>query len=188
MRNTYFLILFGFAAAVGICAAAGFYPVAAVGFSVITRHGWREAERAAEKFYNTQNLKLGIESVDFSRSENAALRRGMERESLTALIESELMRQAGEKEIPDFDSRVQGRVDSATRGKNTLERAATLSYGLNLDDFRRLILVPQARLEILTDDTAKKGTDFKEWFKNFRKTKKVRLFFTSFRWNGETVE
>ena len=186
--NRYIAILFGLMAVGGIAVAAGLYPVAMVGSSIITQNTWKKAEQAAEKFYNIQNLKLGIKSADFSQSESAALKRGIQRESLTALIESELMRQAGEKELPDFDSRVKERINSAIGGKNTLEQAAALSYGLNLKDFEHLILKPQARLEVLADHITNRGMNFIEWFGNFRQTQKVRLFFTSFRWNGEAVE
>lgn len=171
-----------------ITVSTGFYPVAWVEGTPILFHTWQKAQKGLIAFTQIQLQTAGSRLIDFSSLENAELFLDVKRGTLTFLIEDALLRREGGNLIKDFGRLAEERVDGAIGKKAELERAARLIYGLEFKDFRNLVLMPQARRDILQEKFSGEGGNFEEWFSEIKKSKSVRLFLVPFQWNGEHVE
>lgn len=170
------------------CMATGIYPVAFVNGSPILARAWKEAEAAAIQFMQATMVSSGKAPIDFSHPENARLLLQARKDALLALIENKLVTKEGDEVIEDFDMRAQERVDSAVRGSVNLKQGAELLYGLDFNKFRDLVLLPQARRDLLRETFEKKKQDFSRWFSALKANARVRLLFTPFLWDGERVK
>lgn len=172
----------------GVATASGFYPVALVDGAPIFFKTWRRAEQAAIRFLNVQGSARGVGPVDFYAAENADLLLGVKRDTLTFLIEDKILQQEGETVVEDFDAVSAQKVAAVFQESGSLEQGAQLLYGLSREDFNELVLMPQARRDVLSEAFAAKGRDFEQWFREVRRNKNVRLLFVSFVWSGEVVQ
>lgn len=178
--TTFFLALFI------IVVMTGFYPVAIVEGTPIFQRTWRKAEDAAKNFIKAEAVKSG-KAIDLSSSENADFLLEVKRGTLTFLIEDLILQKEGGKVIDGFERLNKERVDTALREGENLEQASRLVYGLDLKDFVSLVLLPQARRDVLQEALGEKAQDFNVWFLSVKKSKQVRLMFIPFRWDGEVV-
>lgn len=172
----------------GTSALYGFYPVALVNKKIITQRTFQKAESAAGAFTNTELQKTGMKPIDFSSSANVSLRRDLARGVLTFLVEDYLVEKGGKELIQNFDAQVQTKVEHVlAKGKN-IENAAKLVYGTSLNEFRTLVLRPQARRDVVAETLEEKDQDFFDWLLAQKKNASVRLIFVDFRWTGEKIE
>ncbi len=165
----------------------GLYPVAIVGGSPILYRAWDEAKEAAKRFADAESRSAGGKPIDFSRQENAEMLKSIGRDALNYLIEDKIFQQEGERLASDFSLLVRERVGDALKEGKDVENAARLVYGLNLNDFRRVVLTPQAHAEVIQEILLKRNQDFGEWLSQEKKSKSVRLLFVPYQWNGEAV-
>lgn len=167
--------------------ASGFYPVAMTEGSTILARTWKNAERAAIRFTNAQLVSRGEQPIDFTLAQYRAAFLDVKRDTLTFLIEDAILARAGRGIAADFDRVSRERVEEALRTAD-LERGVKLLYGFTLNEFRSLVLLPQTRRDITREVLAERNQDFDEWFREVKRSERVRLLFTPFRWNGERVE
>lgn len=172
----------------GGAAIYGFYPVALVDGTPIFFRTWQKAERAAIQFLNVQGRARGVGPVDFYAAENADLLLGVKRDTLTFLIEDKILQQEGDTVAGDFDAVSSRKVAEALAQSGSFEQGAELLYGLSREDLNELVLLPQARRDVLSEAFGAQGRDFEQWFREVRKNKNVRLLFVPFVWNGEVVQ
>lgn len=172
----------------GGAAISGFYPVALVDGAPIFFKTWQKAEKAAIRFIAVQGSARGVGPVDFYAAENADLLLGAKRDTLTFLIEDKILQQEGETAVEDFEAASAKKVAEVFQESVSIQQGAELLYGLSSDDFNELVLLPQARRDVLSEAFAAQGRDFEQWFREVRKKKNVRLLFVPFVWNGEVVQ
>ncbi|MBI2075376.1 MAG: hypothetical protein HYT82_01760, partial [Candidatus Harrisonbacteria bacterium] len=60
--------------------------------------------------------------------------------------------------------------------------------GVSYDDFLALVLLPQARREVLNDALAADAVDARTWLANARETAQARIFLPALVWQNGTVE
>lgn len=168
--------------------AAGFYPIALVGGTPIFKRTWQKAEDAAKNFERAQAQTRGAEPVDFSSTNNRELLLDTKRGTLLFLIEDAVIREKGGEVIEGVGTLSRERVAEAMRSSVNPEQAARAVYGLSLNDFRDLVLLPQARRDVLQEALAEKNQDFDTWLRKAKKEVKLRLFFTPFIWDGEIIK
>lgn len=167
---------------------SGFYPVVLVNGAPLYFRTWKKLEIASMRFAKIQLEKVQKKPFDFSAKENAGLLLQGRKETLSLLIEDIIIQQQGKQLTADFEKLSNGRVEDALRkGKNT-GNAAALFYGLSIDDFKELVLLPQARRDILREELEKKGQNFESWLSDVKKKSRVRMLFVPFKWNGASVE
>src|SRR3989338_2022723 len=173
------LLIFLLVPALLVITLGGFYPVAAVDGSPILSGTWKKAQVAAKKFVMSQN-KAGPEDY-------TPVLADIKRNTLTFLIEDAILRKEGEKLIRGFDRLSRARMLEAIQGGGGLASAAKLIYGLTLPEFQDLVLLPQARRDTAREILAERQVDFEKWFAEAKKSKKVKLYFVPFIWDGEAV-
>lgn len=178
-------IIFGFFVVV---TTTSFYPVALVDGSILFLRTWHKAEEASRRFTNLDLQSRGAPTIDFADPGAAEILLDIKKGTLTFLIEDIILIQEGKRVIEGFEVLSRERVVEALKGGGDSEKAAQRVYGLSFQDFRGLVLMPQARRDVLKEALQEKGQDFEEWFRGVKKGKEVRLFFVPFSWNGELVE
>lgn len=176
--------------AVAVAAViAGWYPVAVVDGAPILHRTWQKSRSAVTGFTNAQRHSVGMQPLDFSSSENSSILREIERDTLTFLIEDLIIQKEGRELHRAFEALSRERAAEALkRGGEDLSRAAEFVYGLSLQEFRELILYPQARIETAHEFLQESGLDFEAWLANAKKSAKVRLMFVPYSWDGEAIQ
>lgn len=168
--------------------AVGIYPVAIIGTTPIFARTWQKAENAAKSFEFAQARARGAKAVDFSLAENRELLLEMKRGTLTFLIEDAIIIQKGEGVIDGLGTLSRELALEALRSIDDLGSAARAVYGLSTDELRDLVLLPQARKDVLKEALSERNQDFDTWLRDAKKRARVRLMFVPFKWNGEEIQ
>lgn len=185
MRLVYFFTILLIPAS--ILYFTGFYPVALVGSSPIMYSTWRKSAEAARRF-TIAEVASRNQTIDLSKLENTELVQEIGKGSLTFLIEDSILRQSGEKLIVEFERLSLNKMQEAIGVGGDLKTAAKTVYNLSFEDFKTLVLLPQARRDAAKELLQESQRDFDEWFAGEKKKIKVRLFLVPFSWNGEAVQ
>lgn len=158
---------------------AGFYPVAVVNSRLISAKIFEKEYQAALIYYkNALKIYAGQDLNQATmRDFIIEIRRStLDNLIVNTLIYGELKRRVGgdlpiilERKMPSFK-----------------ESAAAL-YGLTGDEFKELVLIPQAYREILDGRLTLEGADFNEWLAKAKQSAKVRLLLSQFEWNGSNI-
>ncbi len=170
----------------GILIFFGLYPIVLVDNSPIFSITWKTANRAAQSFTNTQaKAQPEGKAIDFKSTQNSELLLELRRGTLTFLIEDNIMAHDGRALVKDFDTITQ------TRAQEGLGQVTNVSikelYGLSRNEFFQLVLLPQARRDVLGEVFKASNANFQNWLDEAKRQKSIRLFFIPFRWDGEQV-
>ncbi|QQG45060.1 MAG: hypothetical protein HYW89_03600 [Candidatus Sungiibacteriota bacterium] len=171
-----------------VSVMTGFYPVALVDGAPIFYRTWKKTEEAAKHFANTQLVSRGSKPIDFSAPQNSELLLAGRKDTLTSLIEDTILHQGGKKLHKGFERLVAAKVSTALKDNEDIEQAAKLVYNLDLDDFKELVLLPQAQGEVVAEILEKQNQDFEGWLREAKKQKRVFLMFVPFSWDGERIQ
>lgn len=189
LQNKYIFIGTFLTALILIVVMIGLYPVVLVDSSPIWRNRLRKAEEAEKKLTNTQAKSLGFKPVNFSSSGNQDLLNGLRRDILTTLIENKIIREKGAGAVEKFEELSRKRMTDTIQGSGSdLSKAVRTVYDLNLKEFQEMVLLPQARRDVLRIFLANDGKNFEEWLKEEKAKKSVKLFLVPYRWDGERVK
>ena len=166
----------------------GWYPVAIVNGRFISYSAWRSAEHAERQFITAQKLKNGGKEINLNESAASEFLVTIRRSTLTFLIEDAIFKGEGERMIHGFAQESKQRVARALEYGQNVAAAAKALYGLNRDDFIALVLLPQARRDVIREYLAEQGKGFDEWALEIKKHTHVQLFLVPFTWDGEEVK
>lgn len=188
MRFSTSLIVFSLLVALGVSAYvfvnSAYYPIAFVNFRPITAGAYDEEFKAAFTYYSqalaTYVPKEGEEPVDVEK-----LRRDLRVATLNdlienALVEEELKSRVG-KELPAL---VDKKLLSVNLDKKELPAAVKNLYGLSVEEFRRLVLIPQARREILASRLTEEQKVYETWIGEVKEKARVAILVEGIAWNG----
>lgn len=161
----------------------GYYPVAVVNNSLITSNELDNEFSLAHRYYSTVlrgKEGYNVESLDFKKE--------LRRAALESLIEKTLIYKEAKARLGgELNNSVDIKINKEISDPGKIEEAAKLLYGMNLADFRQLILVPQARREILDSRLVLEKTNFQTWLSGAKKSAKVFILTPRFYWK-ERVE
>ncbi|PIR70275.1 MAG: hypothetical protein COU46_02355 [Candidatus Niyogibacteria bacterium CG10_big_fil_rev_8_21_14_0_10_42_19] len=80
-------------------------------------------------------------------------------------------------------------TDALSNKSSTIAEASQKLYGLKLNDFKKLILLPQAKQDILATDMEKNGINFDKWINERSREVSVKIYFLPWMWeNGQLVD
>jgi hypothetical protein len=106
---------------------------------------------------------------------------------LNQLIENELIRQEAKKRMgSDLKNLINEKINNYLNPE--IERAALEIYGLNKNDFKNEILIPQAEKDILAGRLFLENKNIVDWLKEQKKRAEIIVFDRKFKWNGENLE
>jgi len=187
--NLILLIIFILILVFGIIANLNYYPVISVNNVPISAKKLNINMRAAIYYLNT--YKKLQEERWFNQNTSASLKELSQEEIklfvLNQLIENELIHQETEKRI---GSKLKDLVNEKINNylNPELESAALEIYGLNKNDFKNEILIPQAEKDILAGRLFLENKNIADWLKEQKKQAKIIVFDKKIKWNGENLE
>lgn len=162
----------------------GYYPVAMVNSDLISAKTLNEEFAAALRYYSA-----ALKGKDRINIESREFRREIRRATLSDLIDKSLIYKEAKNRVGnDLDNLVNNKIDQQLVNRKNVEDAAKLLYGLNLADFRELVLIPQARKEILEGRLFLEKKDFDSWLSEAEKNAKVFIITPEFYWNSGTLK
>lgn len=187
--NLILLIIFILILVFGIIANLNYYPVISVNNVPISAKKLNINMRAAIYYLNT--YKKLQEERGFSQNASASLKELSQEEIklfvLNQLIENELIHQEIEKRIgSNLKDLVNEKINNYLNPE--LESAALEIYGLNKNDFKNEILIPQAEKDILAGRLFLENKNIADWLKEQKKQAKIIVFDKKIKWNGENLE
>jgi len=173
----------------GIIASLNYYPVISVNNVPISAKKVNINMRAAIYYFNTYKKLEEDRGLNQNASTSLKELSGEEIKLfvLNQLIENELIHQEVKKRI---GSNLKDLIDEKINNylNSEIESAALEIYGLNKNDFKNEILIPQAEKDILAGRLFLENKNIADWLKEQKKQAKVIVFDKKFKWNGENLE
>lgn len=162
----------------------GYYPVAIVNSKLITAKALNEEYVVAYRYYAGAALLAGkVEEIG-----KPEFKKELRRATLNDLIEKvfisgELQKRIGE----DLGGIVQNKISASVSDTDNLEEAAQSLYGLSLADFQEMVLVPQAKREILEGRLFLEKKELGGWLVEAASNAKVFILTPEFYWDINKV-
>lgn len=184
-----FFGLFGIAF-IWLVSRQGWYPVALVGARPIWAADFRENVRGTRQFYESQGRASQDPEIQ-TRVTSPEAQKEIERGVLQAMVEDALIRAASKTfRIANANARLEEKVGAASQSAESpqdLDRGVFLLYGWHFEDFKKRVLLPQARRELLEEELEKRGEDFDAWLGSLRQKARVSVFTAGLDWREGSV-
>jgi hypothetical protein len=164
----------------------GYYPVVFVGLEPIFARDYNKNYSASMNYYD-KALETYTKDSQILQADEA--KRELKRAVLDNLVENILINRELKRELNHDDLKIliEKKMGEISDSRVVGEATETL-YGFSLDEFKKLVLGPQARKEILDDRLFLAGIDLGEKMKSVRSQAKVMIFLPGFEWkNGEVI-
>ena len=164
----------------------GWYPVALVNAQLVWGYSLDKEYSSALKYYSQMlNTYKGKEVSD---KQIKKIKKEVKQATLDKIIEKMIIANNANELIGDDKTKlIEAKVKKYLQDPK-LKAAASALFNLSFDDFKAIILVPQAEREILEEQFSSENRDFKSWLKNQKKEAKVYLFTKEFIWTDEGIK
>ena len=164
--------------------SVGYYPVAFISGRILLAREFSRNYQAAALYY--RNL-VKTYKPDLP-SEKTLGPIDLQVSVLNQLVENRLIDQAAREEVgDDLTGLVEARVSKLQNGED-LKKAVQALYGLSYKDFEEAVLVPQAKLDILSGRLFLRGKKIEQWLTEAKAASKVVIFSRQFYWDGKEVK
>ncbi|MBI4085356.1 MAG: SurA N-terminal domain-containing protein [Candidatus Liptonbacteria bacterium] len=178
-----FFIIFGIGTSAVFLVSSGYYPVAIVNGHFIPAKSFAHDYSIASTYYKNL-LKAGNAS---SSAQTSLTEDQIGQSVLSQLIENALIDGGVRKEVGgNLNKMIDEKVNQAIAFPDA-EKAISAFYGITLEDFKKDILVPQAKRDILTGNLLLKGEKIDDWLQTAKKSSSVIVLSGRFYWDGENV-
>ena len=173
-RYWIFLSIVSLTIAAAYILREGYYPIAMVGNTLLSARNFSKQFEAAKTYYRKAQEVYGVSStLPTANLEESVFEDLIE----NALIHSEVEKEIG-REAPHM---VAERADSFLKDSELIS-AAEAVYGVSREEFRDMVLIPQAEREILTGKLFLRGTGLADWLLKAKQNERVLLLVPGFRW------
>ena len=181
-----FLLLMGSAGVIYGVIRAGWYPVAVVNSELVSTRLFQRELDAAFSYYTKTILKDGNLPTN---SED--LLRELRRAVLDDLIEKKIIRQLARQEVGDrLPALVEDKIGFLDGNGNKVPEAVQSLYGMTLEEFRELVMIPEAERVILKDwlFADQKEGEFTHYLDEQRKKASVYVFSDLLTWRDGKIQ
>ena len=170
---------------IGWLVFSGNYPVVIINRSFITAKNFNEDFSASLNYYE-QNQKIYGGDSQLLQSEE--IRNEIKKTLLTSLIEDILIDEELRKEVKseDLARLVINKISDVKQGENA-EKAAKILYGFPYDIFKKKVLEPMAKREILESRFYLNNKNIDEYLEEIKSKTKIIILLPEFDWNGKEV-
>lgn len=174
-----FLLLISAGLGVYFIVSQGRYPIAIVNGKFIIERDLRKEYSAAARYY-AKAFSLG--------QETKLLRKEIRRAILDKLIENVLIYNELKGKLGnDMAGAVSTKLQDLNMDEIKVEEATTVLYGLTFQEFKDIILIPQATREILESFLSEEKKDIGEWLKKARANASITLLVKEFSWKDSQL-
>src|SRR3989344_4826562 len=181
----FFMSLVVMVGIIGWLVFSGNYPVVIINRSFITAKNFNEDFSASLNYYE-QNQKIYGGDSQLLQSEE--IRNEIKRALLTSLIEDILIDEELKKDMESEDLKrlVINKISDVKQGENA-EKAAKILYGFSYDIFKKKVLEPMAKREILESRFYLNNKNIDEYLEEIKSKTKIIILLPEFDWNGKEV-
>lgn len=178
---TAFIVLVLLAMGLTYVFRIGWYPLILVNSQLVWGRAFDKEYQSAIKYYNQVIDTYNIPGFD-DKNRSAEFKEDLKKAALEKIIEKiiisdELRKLSGEK----TNLLVFEKIDKYLTNPRLQTAAGTL-FNLSFQDFKDIILTPQAEREILKENLEIEGRDLENWLVNQKKQANVYLFTKEFKW------
>lgn len=170
---------------VGVIIYAGFFPIASINSDWLWYRDLTKSIRAIEQLQRTSS-GAGLPSLVGTTTLSALGTSDIQRGVLEELIREKIIAQELERvdSSRDWNDRVARDVEGLLSGKNrgVLEEATRELYYLDFKDFKKLVLAPQIREELLRKELELRAKDPEAWLEAAFKNARVKIYFLDYEW------
>lgn len=176
----------------GIVLYTGLFPVAFINDDWFWYRDLAKSVRAIEQLQRTSS-GAGLPSLAGTTTLSALSVSDIQRGALEELTREKIIAQELERVdfSRDWNDRVARDVEGLLSGKNkgVLEEATRELYHLDLEDFKKLVLAPQIREELLRKELELRAEDPEAWLKAAFQNARIKIYFLDYEWeDGYLVE
>ncbi len=163
---------------------AGFYPIAIVNGKFISDRSFNQSFNSAQYYYSQAIKTYTAQANNNLQAVALELRRALlDKMVQDILVSQELEIKVG-SQLPNLVATKLGNLKIDSQNFN---QAVAAVYGLDFDQFKELVLVPQAKQEILQANFQSQNNSFVDWLKNTRHIAKVIILAPDLKWDGQNV-
>lgn len=162
----------------------GIYPVAMVNFQIISARDLEKDYNAALRYFHNALLTYGSDPAILEKNSS---QNEVRRATLNKLITDILIFEEAEKRLGGDLDAITEKIISQNLNSQNLEKAVSEIYGLNLEDFKKQILVGQAHREILEGKMFASKENFDQWLAGASAKARVIILLPDFSWDGKQV-
>lgn len=193
IKHKYFFISFSavFIAGGGLFLFLLYNIAAFVGYQPIWKSDFDEVVNLMVTYYDQS---LHYTSTDASASDLLSdddLRHRVQKDALSRIIEYKILAVGIEKVRPDWESLAEIKIAKAMlaiKESQQFEEGVKMLYGMEYDEFKYKVLMPQAQFEILSEELEKQDKTYEEWLKNQKENINIRIMIEGIEWKeGEVV-
>jgi hypothetical protein len=141
----------------------------------------------SKKVHYNNLLKSNAENADVLAELQKSTATDLEMNVLDQLVAAVLVHEGAEQETGDgLAALVEGKISQFSNDAK-IRQGVLMLYGMQYEDFREEVLVPQTERDILAGQLFLKGESAEDWILGARRSAKVSIFSGAFRWDGEKV-
>ncbi|MCL5004336.1 MAG: SurA N-terminal domain-containing protein [Patescibacteria group bacterium] len=161
------------------------YPVAFVGLKPVFAKDFNRNYSASMVYYEKALKTYAKDSQTLEANE---IKKEIQRAVLDNLIENILIERELKKELKpsDLNSLVEKKMGEIP-GSQTTDKAVETLYGFSFDEFKKRVLEPQAKKEILSNRLFLASVDFDERMKSVRSQANIMIFLPGLEWDGKEI-
>lgn len=191
MKKYFFVISIIILLSMGIFYV-GFFPVVSINGDLLLYRDLTKSVGAIEQLQRTSS-GAGLPSLAGTTTLSALSTSDIQRGALEELVREKIIAQelAHIDSSRDWNDRVARDVEGLLSGKNrgVLEEATRALYRLNLKDFKKLVLVPQIREELLRKELELRAKDPEVWIESAFQNARVKIYFFNYEWrDGNLID
>ena len=167
-----------------VLVSQGYYPVLVVDGEIVSARTFRKDYQAATIYYRNvlQMYASSTEALGDLKPEDIEL------SVLEQLIENNLVSKEVRHQLgSDLEALMQSKIERFGADTDLVQGVRQL-YGLNFEDFRNRVLIPQAEREILSGRLFLSGKKIDDWLSEAKQKANVVTFSGQFRWSGGKME
>lgn len=180
--SLFLILIFGAVVAIFLFRA-GWYPLALVNGDLIWGFFYEQEVNLALKYYDQLIKDRALNEMQ-KEDINVEIRRS----ALEKIIQDVVLADRAEG---DLGATVQSEIDSRLAKYMTdkkLEEVANNYFNMTLENFKKMILEPQALKEIYAEKFKADKKDFNSWFKERLRAASVTLFTSEYKFNKGVLE
>ena len=185
----YFLFLSViFAGVIVVMALQGYWPVAFVNSSPIFDYQFKGAYAVAYNYY-LSSLKAAKEDPVILKSEE--IQKEIRQTVFESLIEQKLIRAelANEIKSKDLADMLERKINSGGPiDSENFKKGVELLYGVSADEFKNIVLIPQAESEIFEGRLILQNKNMDDWINEKVSKADVKIVMPGFYWSSEGIK
>ena len=168
---------------VALSLAFGYYPIASVNGRMITAREFSSTFRAGMN-YSQEFFSMASSSVSSTQASPMELQAVV----LDQIVENVLVSQEVDKELGGDAKQLTNEKVARYDSSQKLHEAAARIFQMPYQDFAQLLLVPQAKRELLMGRLFLRNEKYEDWVARSRTEASVTLYSSEFKWqNGKIV-